>query len=181
MKSTPFTKLALGGALAFTLAPAMADQQPGINVTAGDYFDIHQPYIGVGYQMPVSQRWSLEPNMEYVFVNSGHMYTFNVDGHYLLNPSGRNPMHVGAGLGMIRHSALFGDTTDSALNLTWGVDFNGYTGPLTPFINTKAVFSNNSDFAVSFGVRFGAPGTHMSQSATARNSSNANSASKIGS
>lgn len=182
MKSMSFTNVIVAGALAFAISPAMADQRQGINVTAGNYVDIHQPYLGVGYQMPISSRWSIEPNAEYVFLNAGHMYTFNVDGRYLMNPSGNNPMYVGAGLGMIRRNYGFADTTDSALNLSWGVDFNGYTGPFTPFINTKAVFSNNSDFAVSFGVRFGGfGGSHAHESATAQNSLRAHGASRIGS
>lgn len=179
MRSISFTRLIAAGALAFTLSPAFADQTQGIDLTAGEYLNIRDPYIGVGYRMPVAPRWSVEPNAEYVFVRQGNMYTFNVDGHYLLNPSSRNPMYVGAGLGMIRRTRPFYDSTDTAMNLSWGVDFDGYSGPVTPFINTKAVFSNNSDFSVSFGIRFDAGGS--TGSSTAMNSSRAIHASKVGS
>lgn len=155
MKFTTFVKIALAGTLATAISPAMAAQYPSINLSAGNFFDVRNPYVGVGYQMPFSPRWSIEPNAEYVFVNNGHMYSFNVDGRYLLNPSNPNPMSIGAGLGIVNRDLGFTDSTDAALNLTWRIDFNSYGGPVIPFIGTKAVLSNYSDFAVSFGVRFG--------------------------
>ena len=158
MKSATFARLAVAGVLSVFIAPAFAEQPRGINVTAGDYLDIHKPFVGVGYSMPVAPRWTLEPNADYIFVNDGSKYSFNVDGRYRLNPSQANAMYVGAGLGVVQRNRAFGNYTDSAVNLVWSVDFNGYSGPVTPFINTRAVLSNHSDFGVSFGVRFGAPG-----------------------
>lgn len=167
MKKNSSMRIIAVGTFALIASSALADQPSGVNVTAGDYFDIDQPFIGVGYQMPVSPRWSIEPNAEYVFMDTGHLYTFNVDSRYQLDPSAANPMYVGAGLGVIQHRQPFSDQTDSAVNLMWGVDFNGYRGSLTPFVNTKAVFSDKSDFAVSFGVRFG--GATSSGPRTAQN------------
>ena len=156
MKIYNFNKLLLAAAFTTASTAAIAAEPHGINVKAGNYFDIDEPYVGVGYDMPVAPRWSLDPNMEYVFVNYGNLYTFNIDGKYQLTPGANNPMWVGAGIGMIRHTGTRADSTDSAINLRWGIDFANYQGAFTPFISTKAVFSDNSDFAVSFGVRFGA-------------------------
>ncbi|HKI74552.1 MAG TPA: hypothetical protein VJ998_07910 [Pseudomonadales bacterium] len=154
MKIHRFNKFLLAASLAAASTTAAAEPQ-GLNLKAGNYFDIDDPYVGIGYDMPVAPRWSIDPNMEYIFVNTGSLYTFNVDAKYQLNPAAANPMWLGAGVGMIRRTGPFPNSTDSAVNLGWGIDFAGYKGGITPFISTKAVFSDNSDFAVSFGVRFG--------------------------
>lgn len=179
MKGKSFARWVAAGTLALAMSPALAEQVQGINLSAGDYLDIHRPFIGIGYLMPISPRWSLDPNAEYVFRNRGNQYSFNVDGRYLMNPSGRNPMHVGAGLGMIHRD--FYSNTNTAVNVTWGIDFDSYTGPVTPFIRTKAVFSDYSDLAVSFGIRFGGSRAGSSTRTTAMNSVRAQRASKTGS
>lgn len=154
MKYRLFAGLAIASVFAFVALPAFADQSQGVNLSAGQYLDIHDPYLNVGYTMPIGHGWSLEPNAEYIFVNSGSMFSFNVDGRYLLTPSSPNPMYVGAGFGVIRRNQAV-NSTNSAVNLMWGVDFDAYQGPFTPFVRIKSVFANNSDIAVSFGLHFG--------------------------
>ena len=154
MKYRLFAGLAIACAFAFVALPALADQSQGVNLSAGQYLDIHQPYLNIGYTMPIGHGWSLEPNAENIFVNSGSMFSFNVDGRYLLSPSAPNPMYIGAGFGVIRRNQAV-NSTNSAVNLLWGIDFDGYQGPFTPFVRAKAVFANNSDIAVSFGLHFG--------------------------
>ena len=170
MRITSLKRIVVAGALLSALTPALADQPGGVSVTAGNYFNMSQPFLGIGYQMPISPRWSIQPNAEYIFVDQGHMYAYNVDGKYLMDPSAPNRMYLGGGFGVIRRNTPFADSTDSAVNVTWGVDFDSYKGPLTPFISTRAVFSNNSDFAVSFGVRFGPGAIGTRGSRTAQNS-----------
>lgn len=149
----PVAALAAAGLMA-TAPLAAADQDAGLGLRAGAYLDEGDPLLGLAYQLPVTSRFSVIPNAEYVFVDRGDLYTINVDGRYDLNPSSQNPMWVGAGVGMIHRDIGFEDDTDPALNLLWGMDFSTNES-WTPFINTKAIVSDNSEFAFTFGVRFG--------------------------
>lgn len=69
----------------------------------------------------------------------------------------RNPMWVGAGVGAIHRDIGLADDTDPALNLRWGMDFTNDEA-WTPFISSKAVISDESEFGISFGIRFGQGG-----------------------
>ncbi|MBD3649133.1 MAG: hypothetical protein HUJ31_17170, partial [Pseudomonadales bacterium] len=103
----PVAALAAAGML--VSAPAMSDPRSGLNLRAGAYFDEGDPLIGIAYQSPISSRWSIIPNAEYVFVDRGDLYTLNVDTRYELNPSARNQMWVGAGAGVIHRDIGFVD------------------------------------------------------------------------
>lgn len=158
------TMTATAGFLVF--APAvMADQESGLNLRGGAYVDEGDPLIGIDYQIPMSARFSVVPNAEYVFVDEGDLYTFNIDSRYDLNPSASNPMWVGAGVGAIHRDFGLEDDTDPTLNLLWGMDF-ATSEAWTPFISSKAIISDESEFAVNFGVRFGAGGSRSTAQET---------------
>lgn len=165
----PVAALAAAGLL--VSAPAMSDPRSGLNLRAGAYFDEGDPLVGIDYQIPVSPRWSVIPNAEYVFVEAGDLYTVNVDTRYELNPSARNQMWVGAGAGLIHRDNRFVDDSDPAVNLLWGMDFNNGES-WTPFVSTKAILSDESEFAFNFGIRFGSPslGSTTAQTSTTGNS-----------
>ncbi|MCB1692906.1 MAG: hypothetical protein KDI19_09075 [Pseudomonadales bacterium] len=154
--------------LALCTSGAMADMSEGFDLRGGAYLDGDDPLVGIGYEMPIGPRLSIVPNAEYVFVDPGDMYTVNVDSKYSLNPSAANPMWVGAGLGLI-HRSYFNDSNDAAFNLLWGIDFDSYGDTMTPFISTKAAFSDDSEFAVNFGVKFGGRSNATQASRQARN------------
>lgn len=146
----------LAGALILLLSMNMeASGDQGAYLKGGAYLDHGDPYIGVGYTFPIDDRLTFTPNADYVFVDNGDLYSFNLDGKYEVNPSAANPMWVGAGIGLIERDVGLVDNTDAALNVKWGMDFNNASERMTPFVSTKAAFSDNSEFAVSVGVRFG--------------------------
>lgn len=144
-----------GLVLVLSATAAAGEQREGVGFHAGTYLDGHDPLLGIEYQLPIDSRVTFVPNAEYVFVDGGDMFTLNLDGKYSLNPSAPNPMWVGAGIGMIDRDRPFGDSTDPAFNVKWGMDFESMRGNFTPFVNAKAAFSDDSEFALSFGIHFG--------------------------
>jgi len=155
----------IAAGLLSTAPLAGAEPQSGLNLRAGAYLDQGDPVLGIDYQIPVSPRLAIVPGAEYVFVDRGDLFTFNLDSRYDLNPSARNPMWVGAGVGAIHRDIGFVDDTDPAVNLLWGMDFNN-ADSWTPFVNSKAILTDNSEFSISFGIRFGQPGRRSTAQST---------------
>jgi len=148
-----------------TPVTTIADPQTGLTLRTGAYIDEGDPLLGIDYQIPMSTRLSLVPNAEYVFVDRGDLFTFNVDSRYDLNPSAPNPMWVGAGVGAIHRDVGPVDDTDPALNLLWGMDFTSDKN-WTPFVSSKAILSDDSELSINFGIRFG----HIGGASTAQQS-----------
>ena len=80
--------------------------------------------------------------------------TFNVDSRFDLDLGTRNPMWAGVGMGAIRREIGRFDDTDYGVNLLWGMDFDRGQN-WTPYLSAKTLVSDESYFAVSFGIRFG--------------------------
>lgn len=131
-----------------------AEAQQGFKLSTGVYVDEGDPMLGVAYEIPIDSKFALIPGMEYVFVDNGDLMTFNLDSRFELNTPSENPMWAGIGMGAIRRKVGNFDDTDFGVNLQWGMDFDRGQNWM-PYLNSKAVLSDESYFVVGFGIRFG--------------------------
>ncbi len=138
--------------LFFSLPSAQAQVKPGIR--AGAYFDANSGFIGGELLFGVNRHWFIDPNVEYVFVDNGHMMTFNFDVHRDLNVTGPLYVWVGAGPAIVWRDPDRGQGhTDFGLNIFGGIGFRTHS-ELVPYIQPKVIISNDSDFSLAFGLRF---------------------------
>lgn len=143
------------GSFAMIMAmPLLAEPVEGFRLNTGVYVDEGDLLVGIGYEFPVADNVSIVPGAEYVFVDRGDFYSFNVDTRIELNTSGRNPMWAGVGMGALHREIGNFEETDFGVNLLWGMDFDRNQNWM-PYVSTKAVLSDESYFMVSFGLRFG--------------------------
>ena len=126
----------------FSILPvcANAENAQGFKLNTGVYVDEGDPLLGLSYEIPIN---------------------FNLDGRFELDTNTRNPMWAGIGMGAIRREVGNFDETDFGVNLLWGMDFNRNQNWM-PYLNTKAVLSDDSYFMVGFGIRFGHSGSSRS-------------------
>ena len=148
------SKTLLAGLLISASLPVAAEPVPGFRLNTGVYVDEGDAMVGLSYEIPVSGNLSIVPGAEYVFVDRGDMWTFNVDSRFDLNVNTRDPMWAGIGMGAIRREIGRFEDTDYGVNLLWGMDFDRNQN-WVPYVSTKAILSDNSHFAVTFGLRFG--------------------------
>lgn len=150
--------LALAVAGLFLLAPgaARADIDPGVR--AGFYQDAEAGFIGGELLWGVTREWYFNPNIEYVFVDDGDLYTANLDFHYDFQT--RQPFYLWAGAGAALISSEFdrrrGESdreTDIGLNLLGGIGF-GRGQAIRPYIQGKFILSDNTEAAIAVGLRF---------------------------
>ena len=97
---------------------------------------------------------SVNPNAEWIMVESGSAYTLNLDGTFPILPLGVASCWIGGGLGLITFDPENGDSnTDTGVNLLVGVGFNAV--PLKPYAQLKYVFEDGDDpLVLSIGARF---------------------------
>lgn len=112
------------------------------------------PLLGVEYQIPVNDHFAVVPGIDYTFVAGGDRLSANVNSRFDLSTATRNAMWAGFGIGGIRRDTRFGNDTDMGINLLWGMEFDR-GGNWTPYISSKAVFADDSDFVINFGFMFG--------------------------
>jgi hypothetical protein len=134
---------------------AEAEIKPGVR--AGAYFDADGFFVGGEILAGFKKRWYFNPNVEYVFGDGADLLSLNFDVHYDLKPSTRDLyVWVGGGLAVIHtdpdNPSIDGDT-DPGVNLFMGVGFPFSSGMIF-YIQPKAIFSDNSDFSLAFGLRF---------------------------
>lgn len=152
--------VALPLALAFLIAaPAEAVD---FGVRAGLYTDQSDGFVGGELLFPLSPRWYFNPNVEWVFVDNGDLFTVNGDFHYDFNVDFDGFVWAGAGAALIvedhdpprRRDRGDGDDaeTDVGLNLLGGVgwDVEGFT----PYVQGKVIVSDDSEAVVAVGLRF---------------------------
>jgi hypothetical protein len=144
--------VALMVALGLAAAPASAGPI-GWQGTGGWYTDDSDFFLGAGARFGLATI-TVIPNAEYVFVNSGSLFTLNIDGTLNVLPLGVATGYVGAGLGMIISDPDVGDSnTDSAFNLIAGAGLNAIK--FKPFAQLKWIVKNDKDLKVlAFGLRF---------------------------
>src|SRR5215510_437649 len=91
--------LTLAALLALALAAPAASAAPvGFQATGGWYTDSSDLFLGAGARMGFGSITAI-PNAEYVFVDNGKTWSFNIDGTMSVLPLGVASGYVGAGIG----------------------------------------------------------------------------------
>ena len=121
--------------------------------SAGWYTESDAFFLGAGANFGVPP-FTITPNFEWIFVDSGSAYSLNVDGTMTVFPLGVANVYAGAGLGWMTVDPEQGDSnSDTVVNLIAGAGLNAI--PLKPFGQFKYVIVDGNDPLVfSFGVRF---------------------------
>ncbi len=134
-------------------APSLA-APIGWNVFGGWYTDgTDDVMAGVGARIGAGGI-TVNPNAEWIFVDSGSSYALNLDATLTVLPLGAASGWLGAGLGLFTIDPDRGDSnTDTVGNLLAGVGLNAI--PLKPYAQLKYVFRDGDDPLVfSIGARF---------------------------
>jgi hypothetical protein len=153
MKYILFSLIGLLGL--FLSADARADIHPGFR--AGAYFDASAAFVGGEIELPFGYDWSIVPNAEYVFIDNGSEATFNFDFQYTFHTHYPVNMWAGAGPAIIYfnpENPHLGSETDFGVNLFFGIGFPLRDARVMPYIQPKIILSDNSEFALAFGLRF---------------------------
>lgn len=144
-------------ALAAFSAPAPAEAQVDLDLRAGVYTDTEEAFIGAGILTGVTGNWYFNPNVEYVFVDPGSLWTLNGDFHYDFAQSGNWSFWAGAGPALIFRD--FDDRrrrddseTDFGANLLAGAGMTH--GAVRPYGQFKVILSDETEAVVAVGLRF---------------------------
>ena len=144
------------------LIPGIARADVDFGVRGGFYNDADAGFLGAELLMDVTRNWFFNPNVEYVFVDNGDLYTLNLDAHYDFWT--HSPFYVWAGGGpaviFSKADVPFGcrrcssdNNTDLGLNLLGGIGF-GKGQAIRPYVQGKVTLSNNTEASIAFGIRF---------------------------
>ena len=147
--------LALLAAIAFTgLAATPAAAGPvGFQAAGGWYTESDEFFLNGGAKFGLGTV-SLIPNIDWVFVSSGTMYSLNLDGTLSVMPLGVASIYAGAGLGLLTQDPENANSdTQTVFNLILGASLGA--APMKPFGQFKWVMADGNDpFAFSIGVSF---------------------------
>ncbi len=152
--------LALAGLLLVPCAANAID----FGVRGGFYSDAEAGFLGGELLMGVTRSWFFNPNVEYVFVDDGSLWTLNGDFHYDFPTRSNLAVWAGGGPAVIfseidpprgcRGRNCEGqDDTELGLNLLGGVGF-AERGPIRPYVQGKVILADNTEAAIAFGLRF---------------------------
>lgn len=144
-------------ALAAFAAPAPVEAQVDFDLRAGVYTDTEEAFIGAGILTGVTGNWYFNPNVEYVFVDPGSLWTLNGDFHYDFARRGNWTFWAGAGPALIFRD--FDDRrrdddseTDFGANLLAGVGMA--RGAVRPYGQFKVILSDDTEAVLALGLRF---------------------------
>jgi hypothetical protein len=147
---------ALGLALALLAAAApAAAADPSFGIHAGVWTDDGDPLVGAEVVLPLDNpRWAIVPSVEYVPGDGVDRWIVNADGTYELDLDTKAEIWVGGGLAVLftdheRH----GSDTNLGANLLAGAGIETSSG-LYPYVQGKAVISEDSALALVIGLRF---------------------------
>lgn len=151
--------LALGAALlaatllSGALAVPAAAGPIGLQAAGGWYTESDEFFLNGGLRFGVGTL-TVIPNIDYVFVQSGSVYSLNADATMSLMPLGVASVYAGGGIGLLTSDPEVGSKdTQTVVNLLAGVGLNA--APMKPFAQLKYVFAEGNDpLAFSIGVRF---------------------------
>jgi len=139
-------------ACAFAAAPAHA---ANLDLRGGAYTggDFDKPFAGVGLDSHLNGSLYFNPNVEYVFVDSGRFGTLNFDAIYALPLDGAPSLYVGAGLGLVHTDpeGSGGTETKPRANIIFGIGFG--SGRSSPYIQGKYI-TGYKYWVVAAGFRF---------------------------
>jgi len=141
----------------FVAAPAEAVD---FGVRAGVYTDEGDGFVGGELLFPLTERWYFNPNVEWVFVDNGDLFTVNGDFHYDFDTDFNGYVWAGGGPALIvrdndpprRRGGNDDAETDVGLNLLGGVGWQ--VEGLTPYVQGKVLISDDSEAVLAVGLRF---------------------------
>jgi hypothetical protein len=154
-------RIIVWGTLAATCAlawPGKASADVGFRV--GYLFDSEAVSVGMEMLTPlngVDGEWYFNPNVELAAGDRRDLLLLNADFHYDFATQSNTAVWVGAGpaLLLVDRDVRFDDDdtdVDPALNMLVGL--GAKTGSYRPFVQMKGILSDNSEAALSVGVRF---------------------------
>jgi hypothetical protein len=149
-----FSALAMALTLA-ALPAATAEAQWDFGVRGGYYSDVEEAFLGAELLTPIGPGgWYFNPNVEYVFVDPGDLFSINGDFHYDFWQEGSWNAWLGAGPGVIFRDTgrRRGDETDLGLNLLAGI--GARQGATRPYLQGKVVFADETEAVLAVGLRF---------------------------
>lgn len=149
------TALLVAGVLGLLPAPAAADIDPGVR--AGFYSDAEGGFVGAELLTGISGKWFFNPNIEYVFVDDGSLWTLNGDVHYDLDVGTSFAVWLGGGLGVLFSEVDLPrgrseDDTELGLNLLAGA--GAQRGAIRPYVQGKIIIADETEAVIGFGLRF---------------------------
>jgi len=147
-------------ALAAVSIPSPAAAQVDFGVRGGVYTDIEEGFLGAELIMPVTGQWFFNPNIEYVFVDPGSLWTLNGDFHYDFAQSGNITFWAGGGPAILfrdfdddrRGRRDDDEETDFGANLLAGL--GATRGAIRPYGQVKVILSDDTEAVLAVGVRF---------------------------
>ena len=158
-RSVSRAALGLGAALlaafsftSLTAVPAAAGPI-GLRAAGGWYTESDEFHLNAGAQFGAGTI-AIIPNVDWLFVDSGSVYSLNLDATLTVIPMAVANVYAGGGLGLLTSDPENGDSdTQTVVNLIAGAGLNAV--PLKPFAQFKWVVADGDDpLAFSIGVRF---------------------------
>jgi hypothetical protein len=137
-------------ALSAVAVPARAAD---LDLRAGAYVDVEKPFVGVGLLSHTGRSIYFNPNVEYVFVDSGTLATGNFDAHYDL-PMGHDSPYVwiGGGLALVYSKPDGGDSDlKPRANILAGIGLHGHGS--VPYVQAKYITGLDT-WVLAAGIRF---------------------------
>lgn len=143
--------------LALALLAPSAASAAMFGVRVGEYTDVGEPFLGVEFLHQVYPDIWFNPNFEYVFVDDGNLMTLNFDFHYDFDIPNPTLVWVGGGPAIVfrdfdRPRDDDDSETDFGLNLLGGIGWQ--LDAVVPYLQAKAILSDENEFVVAFGLRF---------------------------
>lgn len=145
--------------IALTLLTAAPAEAVDFGVRAGVYTDESDGFVGGELLFQLSPRWYFNPNVEWVFVEDGDLFTVNADAHYDFDVDFDGYVWAGGGAALIvadedrpRRRDDDDAETDVGLNLLAGVGWRA--GGITPYVQGKVIVSDDSEAVLAVGLRF---------------------------
>jgi hypothetical protein len=136
------------------LTPPVGADDLMFGLRGGYYTKVEEPFVGAELLVPMAHRFYFNPNVEYVFVNSGAYLTYNADFHYDIGVGRGTFVWLGGGLALVQDDPEGPDNsnTDVAANFFGGVGFRA--GSAIPYFQAKVIAKSDTEFVLAFGVRF---------------------------
>ena len=140
--------------LGATAAPLEA-AETRFGTHAGVWTDDGDPLVGGDVVLPLHEpHWTLNPSVEYVAGDRVDRWILNGDALYDLDLDTKAEVWVGGGLAILFNDHdRGGSSTDLGLNLLAGAGLSTSSG-LLPYVQGKAVITDDSSFALVLGLRF---------------------------
>lgn len=149
-------------AATLALAIALSGSEPAraqwdFGVRGGLYADVEELFLGLELLTRVGDSpWWFNPNVEFVFVDPGDLWTLNLDFHYDFDTDDRDTyVWAGGGPAVVfrdRGGRFDDDETDPGLNLLAGVGWQ--LEEIVPYLQGKILLADDSEAVIAVGVRF---------------------------